>query len=424
MNRKFSRNSKYHTIALYSIGVIAVSTIIIRLIMHWESTAKMIGNFMSMLFPFIMGFFIAYFLNPAVKTLNHKILKPLFRGKAPGIRKALSILLSYVIIISLIVTILFYIIPQIVESLKQITTLIDSAQSGYTKLMQKLGELEKHHPELNFDTINKSLNEIPPQIVDFITNMIPTLIPTLFDTSVSLISGFINGLIAIIVSVYMLTDKHQLINNGKRLVYALLGEQKGDDFLKTGTECNRIFSNFIIGKLIDSLIIGILCFIGMTIIKLPYALMISVFVGITNMIPYFGPFIGAVPGIVLLLFVDWSYALIFGIWILILQQFDGLYLGPRILGQSTGLRPIWIIFAITVGGYVGGVLGMFLGVPVTAVIAFLLERAITKQLGNKKIFFYTDPDTGILNRQLKSLPAEIVPVKETDAEEKATPDND
>ena len=151
--------------------------------------------------------------------------------------------------------------------------------------------------------------------------------------------------------------------------------------------------------MIDSLIIGVLCWIAMTVLNIPYALVISVIVGITNMIPYFGPFIGAIPGVVLLIIVDIKFAVIFGILIFILQQFDGLYLGPKILGESTGLRPIWIIFAITVGGWLAGVVGMFLGVPVVAVISFLIDRSLKLRIKKKNIVFEEDKETGILSRQ-------------------------
>ena len=150
-------------------------------------------------------------------------------------------------------------------------------------------------------------------------------------------------------------------------------------------ECNNIFGAFLISKAIDSLIIGCICCVAMNIIGLPYAVLLSVIVGITNMIPYFGPFIGAVPGILIYLCINWEHAVIFAIMILVLQQFDGLILGPRLLGQSTGLSPIWVIFAITVGGAYFGVIGMFIGVPVVAVIAFLINKLISSRLRGKKI---------------------------------------
>lgn len=386
MNHKFSKNNKYYTIALYTIAVVTICSLIIRVIMNWESTSSTISHALKVLYPFLFGLLIAYFLNPLSKILDH-FLNRFFKDRHPGIRKGLSILLSYIIVLGLIITVLFYIIPQIIDSLTQITSFINSAQSGYNQFMDKVLELESTHPEWDLSGINDAMEEIPDKIINIITKAIPTIIPTIYNTSMSLISGFLNVIIAIIVSVYMLIDKNRLIFNAKRVIYAIFSQKTGDKLLHTGSECNRIFSSFIIGKLIDSLIIGILCFIAMSILKLPYALIISVIVGVTNMIPYFGPFIGAVPGILLLLFVSFKYALIFTVLIIVLQQFDGLYLGPKILGESTGLRPLWIIFAITVGGSIAGVLGMFLGVPTLAVIAYILNYFIEKRLHKYGIFF-------------------------------------
>lgn len=386
MNHKFSKNNKYYTIALYTIAVVTICSLIIRVIMNWESTSSTISHALKVLYPFLFGLLIAYFLNPLSKVLDH-FLNRFFKDRHTGIRKGLSILLSYIIVLGLIITVLFYIIPQIIDSLTQITSFVNSAQSGYNQFMDKVLELESTHPEWDLSGINDAMEEIPDKIINIITKAIPTIIPTIYNTSMSLISGFLNVIIAIIVSVYMLIDKNRLIFNAKRVIYAIFGQKTGDKLLHTGSECNRIFSSFIIGKLIDSLIIGILCFIAMSILKLPYALIISVIVGVTNMIPYFGPFIGAVPGILLLLFVSFKYALIFTVLIIVLQQFDGLYLGPKILGESTGLRPLWIIFAITVGGSIAGVLGMFLGVPTLAVIANILNYFIEKRLHKYGIFF-------------------------------------
>ena len=169
------------------------------------------------------------------------------------------------------------------------------------------------------------------------------------------------------------------------MMYAFIPQKKLTPCLTTLSECNKIFSNFVVGKFIDSSIIGVLCFILMNIFRLPYALLISAIVGVTNMIPYFGPFIGAIPGIVIILMISPLKALGFSVLILALQQFDGLILGPKILGDSTGLRPLWIIFAITVGGSFAGVLGMFLGVPTVAVIRYLFLGYIRRRLDRKQI---------------------------------------
>ena len=189
----------------------------------------------------------------------------------------------------------------------------------------------------------------------------------------------------------MLYDKKTLGTALHRFLYALLSEKTANHIIDTAKDCHRIFSGFISGKTLDSIIIGILCFIFMTILRLPYALLISVIVGVTNMIPYFGPFIGAVPGAFIILLIDPIQMLIYLLLILVLQQFDGLYLGPKILGDSTGLRPIWIIFAITIGGAVGGFIGMFLGVPCVAVIAFLTGRWVENRLQQKSNLHSSSP---------------------------------
>lgn len=410
MDHKFSKNSKYYTIVIYGLAFVILAAVAIKLVWHWDATSSYLGRVLGVVQPFLIGLLIAYLINPLTKLINEKIFRKIFKNKAPKTRKILSVLTSYIIVIGVIVTALFYIIPQIVDSLMQIANLVESAQTGYSSIMNKLNKMKENYPEWNIDAVIKTVDGIPAMMTDVITKTVPKLIPTLYNTSISLISGVINLLIAIMVSIYMLLDKAQLINNGKRIVYAILKPEKADRFLETAAECNKIFGNFIIGKMIDSIIIGILCWIIMTIIGLPYALVISVIVGITNMIPYFGPFIGAVPGVLLLIIANFGYAVIFTILIIALQQFDGLYLGPKILGESTGLRPIWIIFAITVGGWAAGVAGMFLGVPVVAVIAHLTNRALDKKMVKKEVSFDYDEETGIMRRRV-----EATSVKKTEA---------
>ncbi len=393
------KNKKYYTISIYTLATLAAAAVIIKLIWYWGDTSEFIGKFFGILSPFIWAWFIAYLINPLVELLNRKVFKGLFRIKRKGISKTLSILVSYVLVISIITTCMFYIIPQIVQSLVQLEHVIDSAQTGYNSIIKQLNKLNQDYPQWNLNVVVDFVKNIPEIIGSYIGEIIPTILPKIYDTSLSVIFGVINALIAIIVSVYMLFDKHKLINNIKKTIYAILPEKKADKLLVTSQECNKIFGNFIIGKAIDSTIIGFLCWIITTAFNIPYPLVISVIVGVTNMIPYFGPFIGAVPGILLLIIVDPYYAVIFTIIIFLLQQFDGLYLGPRILGESTGLRPIWIIFAISLGGWVAGVIGMFLGVPVTAVIAFLLDRKIGKRLKAKNVKFEADNETEIISRE-------------------------
>ena len=221
--------------------------------------------------------------------------------------------------------------------------------------------------------------------MEFSKNIVTNVVPMIFTTSISVVKGLLNVLIAFIVSVYMISDKKLLARGFKRVLYSVASEKAGDMIMETLRECYHIFSQFVLGKTVDSFIIGWICFFLMTILRLPFTPIISLIVGITNMIPYFGPFIGAVPGVVLILMVDPIKAIIFTVLIIVVQQFDGLYLGPRILGETVGLRPLWIIFAITVGGSIGGVVGMFLGVPVVAVSAYLMDKLLNKLVRKKNV---------------------------------------
>lgn len=250
-----------------------------------------------------------------------------------------------------------------------------------------LDSLMKKNPDGDLAWIGDLINENLPKILDIetIKATVMSLVPQVIVTTMSVVKWVSNIIIAIIVSCYMIRDRHTLGTAMNRLLHAVVSPRRADSIIKTARTCNAIFSGFISGKTVDSFIIGVLCFILMSILQLPYALLISLIVGITNMIPYFGPFIGAVPGAVIILLISPIKMIVYLVLILVLQQFDGLYLGPKILGDSTGLRPIWIIFAITIGGAMMGFIGMFLGVPCVAVISYLMGEWIDRRLDKKEI---------------------------------------
>lgn len=379
---KFEKNRKYFTICIYVIVTACISTILFKAIWNWSDTIRTMNHILDMLLPFLIGFFIAYLMNPLVKLIDKWIFKQLLRIKSDNIRLILSIFISYIIVFGIIIFCISIIIPELYSSLKNI---YEGVQGSYDKLINFLDEMSKKHPDMDISYITSLVKDNSSNIIDFVQGSLNTILPLLYNTSISIISLTINILIAIIVSCYMLIDKKRLLRNGKRLLYAVLKTKKADIISSTLKDCHRIFSNFIIGKTIDSTIIGVMCFIFMNILKLKYSMLVSVIVGITNMIPYFGPFIGGIPGALIVLTTGWKQGIIFAVLIIALQQFDGLYLGPKILGESTGLRPIWIIFAITVGGYFAGPIGMFLGVPCVAVIAFLIDKYITKKLSEKRL---------------------------------------
>jgi len=381
-NYSFQSNRNYFSISIYALAVIALGTLIIYSIVNFNETKATIRNFFTVLSPFIMAFFIAYILHPIVVKINRLLKK--FKFISDKAAKVLSIALSYLIVIGILTITLIYVLPELYNSLAELTSAnrIDAMIETATTTIEKL---EGKFPTIDFVSIETKLEEALPQLLTFGTSMLKDLLPVVVNVSVYIAKAVVNLLLSVVISVYMLSDKANLGLAFKKGLYAFVPKKKADNFIETSKECNSIFNSFIVGKSLDSLIIGIICFIVMNILKLPYAILLSVIVGITNMIPYFGPFIGAVPGVILYLLISPVKSIIFAIMILILQQFDGLYLGPKILGNSTGLKPLWVIFAITLGGAYAGVIGMFLGVPVVAVISFLLQKIVNNKLKKKNI---------------------------------------
>lgn len=381
-NYKFESNRNYFTISIYALCVITLGTIIVYSIVNFDATKAAISRFLNILSPFIMAFFIAYILHPIVVKINKLLKKIKFMSDKAA--KILSIIISYLLVLGIMTVTLIYVMPELYNSLAELTSAnrIDAMIKTVTSTLEGL---EAKFPSIDFAIIESMIEDALPQILSFGTNMLKDLVPLVFNASVFIAKAIVNLLLSIVISVYMLSDKSNIGLGFKKILYAFMPMKKVDNFIQTSKECNSIFNSFIIGKSLDSLIIGIICFIAMNILKLPYAILLSVIVGITNMIPYFGPFIGAIPGVVLYLLISPIKSIIFAFMILVLQQFDGLYLGPKILGSSTGLKPLWVIFAITLGGAYAGVIGMFLGVPVVAVISFLLQKLIHNKLKKKNI---------------------------------------
>lgn len=389
-------NRKYFMISIHVILIILAGTIIFKAITDWASVYSVITYVIRILSPFIFGLCFAFILNPLVNWINSKIFKKLFKKvNNKKIPYYLSLLVTYFIVIGLIVVLMIFVIPQIYFSLVDLTNTITEQ---YFIIMEQLNNSPETWHNINIDSIISIINNSIPQLVSYISGITTNLIPFLYNTSLSVIKGLWNVILGIIISVYMLGDRDNLIKNLNRLIYAVIPPQKSEVFLKTGRESIDIFSRYVTGKTLDSLIIGCLTFIIMSVFKLDFKLLISALVGITNMIPYFGPFIGGAIGFLILLIKTPVNAILFAVLILIIQQFDGLYLGPKILGESTGLKPLWVIFAIIVGGSIFGVMGMLIGVPTVAVLSYILNIFIESRL-KKRDLNYVDGHVHSINKK-------------------------
>lgn len=383
--QRFIKNNQYFTICIYGIVMVLLSAIIFKCIIDIDQTKAWFRQIFAMLTPFIIGALLAYVLNPMVRMF-YRVIARLFKRsrfrEKHRMHTVLAILITYVIVIGSVVLTLLFVIPEFTENLIDFVNYIPTI---YDSIMDFLAELQQRFPTLDVEAISKPLSDLMPDIMSYLQQIATSMVPAIYTISMSIMGWLINLMITLIVSIYMLYDKRRMMRLGWKLIYAFLPEKYITPCHDILTECNRLFSGFVVGKFTDSLIIGILCFVLMNILQLPYASLISIIIGVTNMIPYFGPFIGSIPGVLIILFINPIQALIFIIMIICLQQFDSLILEPKVLGNSIGMKPIWIIFAITVGGSVAGVVGMFLGVPVVAIISYLLDLYLEHRLRKKQV---------------------------------------
>ncbi len=340
---------------------------------------------LSTISPFIYAFAIAFLLNPSVKWFDRRLSRII--KKRIKFRQALSITFTYLIAFLVLGLLVAMVIPQVALSFVNLFNTLPT----YLGNLYSIAETLENQLSLA-DGVLTSFFEEDSELVAYFTALITEFLPQLVDYSFQIGSGVVNTLMTVIVSIYMLFDKQRLIVQARKLLYATMPTEKVAGVLSVLSHSNKVFSGFVIGKTLDSLIIGMMCFIGMTILGLPYTPLISVVIGVTNFIPFFGPIIGAVPSIFILFIVNPWDALWFAIFVLALQQFDGNILGPYILGDSTGLSAMWVLVAIVVGSGLFGIVGMIIGVPLFAVLYRLTSDAINYALNKKGLKITDEPE--------------------------------
>ncbi|QUI21147.1 AI-2E family transporter [Vallitalea pronyensis] len=377
---KIRWNKQYTTISVYALLVIFAGLIFYKFIGNWEETKKFLRTLLQTLSPFILGFLIAYFIDPLVVWYEKCVTKMRIRKfqiKHPKIKRSLAILLTYITVLGFIIMILAFVIPELAKS---IADLVNGLPDLTTDIVNTLTAfIEDKSSQFDFidpDKLEATITEYIPTTIDSVREFVPSIMNSVFDMTKNFTFGIFNVILGFIIAIYLLVSKEKSIAGFEKGIIALFHEKTSSNILFILKDSHRIFSSFFVGKLIDSLIIGALCFVITAIARIPNPLLISVFVGVTNMIPYFGPFIGGFFGIVLVFIQSPIQALWFALIILGLQQFDGNILGPKILGDSTGLSPFWVIFSILIGGKFFGIFGMFLGVPFFAVIKNIIDRHI------------------------------------------------
>lgn len=379
---KINWNSKYNTVAAYSLIVICLSIIFYFFASQIGSFSAKIGFLISIMNPFIIGFVLAYLLNFILKFYEERVLVKIngFSDLKRKRKRSLSLLLTYLTFGILIYLCIHFVLPQLTESIVGIVNQIPKYIQDMSKLTQDLIK-DLHVNDQMATFLQNKLNEIATKLITFISEIAPLIA----DIIMNLLSSVWNIVLGLIVSVYLLLDKENFYAISKKIICALFSKKTADRIFELTYRSNNTFGKFISGKIIDSAIIGVLSFILFTIAKMPYVVLISVIIGVTNIIPFFGPFIGAVPCFILVLFESPTKALIFLILIFIIQQLDGNIIGPKILGDSIGISAFWILFSILVAGEIFGFVGMLIGVPLFAVIYSIIKENIEYRLKEKNM---------------------------------------
>lgn len=385
------------TIFLTALAIMVVFFVMFRL----ESLKTIFSKINSVLLPITYGLVFAYLMTPLLNSIENKFLIPIFKKindkKQKEVNKKtvrkLSVLLTILIVLLLIYLFFASLIPQVYSSLQHIIKNYDNYVSNLTAFINKMVENNPNLAKLLASFITKSSSEADNFLTDVVSPMIQKiLMPNINDIISNLSLSFAKILkvlysfvIGLIISLYVLAGKEKFAQNCVKACYAFLETKTANKLIESMRFIHHTFIGFLSGKVLDSAIIGVICYICALIMKLPYPVLIGVIVGVTNIIPFFGPYFGAIPSALIILMVDPKKALYFIIMILILQQVDGNFIGPKILSGATGLNSFWIIFAITLFGGFFGVLGMVVGVPITAVVLTGLNSLTDGKLIRKEL---------------------------------------
>lgn len=386
---KVNIDKKYIAIGIATFFVIAASICFYYLIFHSERLFDKLNTFFVIASPVIYGIIVAYLLTPIINYFEKKLLEPLFTQKGDmtarkkKYMRMISVILTFIIVIITFYGFFSIVIPNLIISIKNIS-------SQFSSYMQTLREWSNkffdNYPEVKnivIDFLNEYSGEFNNYLNDSIIPQVESLVKTVSLSLISVLKFLWNFIIGVVIAIYVLFSKETFSGQAKKILYALFSTKSANQIISDTRFISDTFIGFVCGKIVDSIIIGFICFAGTSILKLPYPLLISVIVGVTNVIPFFGPYLGAIPCALLVFMVNPVQCIYFVIFVFPLQQLDGNVIGPKILGESTGLSGFWVIFSITIFGGLWGVPGMIIGVPFFAVIYAMTKRYTERKLKKK-----------------------------------------
>lgn len=382
---KFYANKKYPTIAVYAALVIAVNVFLVLALFNIGSIMDAVKKILEVMQPVIWGLVIAFLTNPIMKRIIAILNKLLYkteeqRKERSRFVKAIAVIITEILFLGIVVGLVAIVVPELIKSVMDI---FNNAGSFVTNVQNWINKFFKNYPAVE----QAATNMLTDFNTDFATivERIQPMLENILTGAWGVVTVVKNFLLGFIVSVYMLCFKEKLRAQIKKVIISVFKKRTCERIMSVCSQANTVFSGFITGKIVDSIIIGLICFIGLTIMGMPYATMISVIIGVTNIIPFFGPLIGAIPSALLILLTEPNKCIIFIVFIIVLQQFDGNILGPKILGDSTGLPGFWVLISLLVFGGLFGFVGMVFAVPTTALFYSFVRSSVEDRLRKKKL---------------------------------------
>lgn len=385
---KLHRNEKYFKWGLTAFFVIVASIVVALIFSNFSGFYQSIVDLIAILSPVLYGCLFAYLMNPVMKyvivCMNRLLAKTkLSETKANGISKTVGVFAAVIVLLAAIYALIALIVPNIIESLEELLSQ-EKLQTYYDTIAEWV------HDTFAGTEIETWFNENSETLLGSFLSWIKgidlgSLLTDVLNAGVSVVMTVANLLIGIIAAIYILIYKKQLCTQSKKLIVSTLRQDHADYVFRIARRTNRIFSGYVIGKILDAVFVGVVTYIGMLIMDMPFAALIATLVGVTNIIPYFGPFLGGIPSALLLLIESPINALYFVIFIVVLQQIDGNIIENRIMGVKLGISDFWVLVSILLFGGLFGFSGMLLGVPVFAVIYSLISDSVNKRLRKKRL---------------------------------------
>ena len=361
------------------LGIITFVLLLYWALLHPSQVGAILSGLFALVSPFVLGFAIAFIVNVPLRLLEGQWDKHMKSSKG---KRPVCLVASLIIIVAIIFALFFIVVPALGESIANLASQLPQYVRQLESLYLSLTDLLAQH-NIVLPTLDLDLEAIYSAVLNFFTNYGQALVDTTVGVTTSIVSVVVNFVLAFVFSLYVLAQKETLMRQGRKVVSALLPQRWANKTLEVATLTNKTFANFVTGQLTEAVILGSLCFLGMTLLRIPYAAVVSVLIGFCALIPIFGAIIGAIVGAFLILLVAPRKALWFLIFLIILQQLEGNLIYPRVVGKSVGLPGIWVLAAVTVGGNAFGLVGMLLSVPVCSVLYTLFREFVNYRLEQK-----------------------------------------